>query len=77
VALSLLKNLLSQPYYGQHVFLHHFLKVGECRRLECEAVWLTGPTRRNIPEDGIIHSNRRETLKSLHGIKWLGSVAET
>jgi hypothetical protein len=34
-------------------------------------------TRRNIPEDGILHSNRRENLKSyLHNINWLGSVAE-
>jgi hypothetical protein len=25
---------------------------------------LTGPTRRHIPEDGILHSHRNETLKS-------------
>jgi hypothetical protein len=25
---------------------------------------LTGTTRRNIPEDGILHSHRRESLKS-------------
>jgi hypothetical protein len=25
---------------------------------------LTRPTRRNIPEDGILHSHRRENLKS-------------
>jgi hypothetical protein len=25
---------------------------------------LTGATRRNIPEDGIFHGHRRETLKS-------------
>jgi hypothetical protein len=28
-------------------------------------IWLlTGATRRNIPEDGILHSHRRENLKS-------------
>jgi hypothetical protein len=28
------------------------------------AVWLTRATRRNIPEDTILHSHRRENLKS-------------
>jgi hypothetical protein len=29
---------------------------------------LTKATRRNIPEDGILHSDRRENLKSYIGI---------
>jgi hypothetical protein len=33
---------------------------------------LTRARRRNIPEDDILHSHRRENL-----INWLGSVAET
>jgi hypothetical protein len=28
----------------------------------CETTVLTGATRRNIPEDGILHSHRRENL---------------
>jgi hypothetical protein len=39
-----------------------------------EAV-LTIATRRNIPEDGIFHSHRRETLKSYRANE-LDSVAE-
>jgi hypothetical protein len=30
----------------------------------CETSYLTRPTRRNIPEDTILHSHRRENLKS-------------
>jgi hypothetical protein len=30
-----------------------------------------------IPEDGILHSHRREKTQILHGINWLDSVAET
>jgi hypothetical protein len=33
-------------------------------------------TRRTIPEDGILHSHRRENIK-LHSINRLGLVAET
>jgi hypothetical protein len=29
-----------------------------------------------IPEDGILHNHRRETLKSFNSINWLGSVME-
>jgi hypothetical protein len=36
--------------------------VEQCRLLTCYAV---GSTWRNIPEDGILHSHRRENLKSL------------
>jgi hypothetical protein len=36
---------------------------------------LTTATRRNIPEDGILHRNHRENL-TLHSINRLGSVAE-
>jgi hypothetical protein len=36
---------------------------------------LTRATRRNIPEDGILHSHRRENQKILHSINWLDSVA--
>jgi hypothetical protein len=32
-------------------------------------------TRRNSPEDAILHSHRRESLK--YSINWLCSVAET
>jgi hypothetical protein len=38
---------------------------------------LTRATRRNNLEDGILHSYRRENLKSLHSFKRLGSVTET
>jgi hypothetical protein len=34
-------------------------------------------TLRNIPEDGILNSRRRESLKILHTINRLGFVAET
>jgi hypothetical protein len=40
---------------------------------------LTRATRRNVPEDAIIHSHRRGNLKSYittHLISWLTSVAE-
>jgi hypothetical protein len=30
--------------------------------------------RRNIPEDSILHSHRPQIL---HGINWVGAVAET
>jgi hypothetical protein len=32
---------------------------------------LTGATRRNIPEDDILHSHRRENLKSYCNLLWL------
>jgi hypothetical protein len=32
---------------------------------------LTIPIRRNIPEDGILHSHRRENPQLLHSINWL------
>jgi hypothetical protein len=38
---------------------------------------LTRATQRNIPGDGILHSNRRETLKILHVINRLSFVAVT
>jgi hypothetical protein len=39
---------------------------------------LTRAMRRNIPEDAILHSHRRENLKSyIAFINWLGSVAQT
>jgi hypothetical protein len=38
---------------------------------------LTKVTRRNISEDGILHSHRRENSQILHRINWLDSVAET
>jgi hypothetical protein len=34
-------------------------------------------TRRNIPEDAILHSHRRENLKSYIAINWLDYVTET
>jgi hypothetical protein len=37
---------------------------------------LTRATRRTIPEDGILHSDRRENLKSYIAFNWLDSVAE-
>jgi hypothetical protein len=37
---------------------------------------LTRATRRNIPEDGILHSYRLENLKILHNISRLDSVTE-
>jgi hypothetical protein len=36
----------------------------------------TRAARRKIPEDGILHSHRREILRS-HSINWFGSVAQT
>jgi hypothetical protein len=36
---------------------------------------LTRATQRNIPEDGILHSHRRENLKS-YSLNWLCSVAK-
>jgi hypothetical protein len=36
----------------------------------------TTTTRRQIPEDSILHSHRREKIKILHSINRLGSVAE-
>jgi hypothetical protein len=38
---------------------------------------LTRATRRNIPEDAILHSHRRDNLKSCIALTGLGSVAET
>jgi hypothetical protein len=38
---------------------------------------LTRATRRNIPEDGILRSHRREQLKSYIALIWLDPVAET
>jgi hypothetical protein len=37
----------------------------------------TKARRRNIPEDSILYSHRRENLKILHSIKRLGTVMET
>jgi hypothetical protein len=37
---------------------------------------LTIVTRRNIQEDGILHSHRRDVLQVLHSFNWLGTVAE-
>jgi hypothetical protein len=37
----------------------------------------TRATRRNIPEDAILHSHRRENLKSYIAFTWLDSVAPT
>jgi hypothetical protein len=34
-------------------------------------------TRRNIQEDAILHSHRREKPQILHNISWLDSVLET
>jgi hypothetical protein len=38
---------------------------------------LTRAMLRNIPEDDILHSYRRENLELLHSINWLSSLAET
>jgi hypothetical protein len=46
-------------------------------RLSSETSVLAKATRRNILEDGILHSHRRENLKILHNINRMGSVAET
>jgi hypothetical protein len=37
---------------------------------------LTRATRRNVPEDGILHSHRRENLKSCISTKCLSSVSK-
>jgi hypothetical protein len=39
--------------------------VQECLLLGCDAVWLlvSRATGRHIPEDGILHSHRRENIK--------------
>jgi hypothetical protein len=38
---------------------------------------LTRATRRNIPEDTILHSHRRENLKSYIGLSYLISNSKT
>jgi hypothetical protein len=35
---------------------------------------LTTATRRNIPQDGIVHSHRRESLKSYNNLKVATSI---